>query len=114
MRNGKLVIPEEKSGQGSNSGNINTGNGNSSSGNNSNSNSGGSSSGSNSGNSSSSSGSTTSTGTYVVNRNSGVFHMPSCPSVKRMNASNRMTVSNTSAQELKNAGYDPCDNCNPR
>ena len=89
MRNGKLIIPEETSSQ----------NGNSSS---------------SSGNSSSGSNSTNSNGTYVINKRTGVFHKPNCPSVDRMNSSNRLRVTNTTAQELRNSGYKPCENCNPR
>lgn len=68
-----------------------------------------------SGYSSSSSSSSSSNGKkqrYVVNVNTGVFHYPSCSSVKLMNESNKKYV-RTTRKKLINAGYKPCGNCNP-
>ena len=50
--------------------------------------------------------------TYVYSINSTKFHHPNCPSVKRMNASNRRTVTAT-RQEMLARGFSPCSNCNP-
>lgn len=50
--------------------------------------------------------------TYVYSVNSTKFHHPNCPSVKRMNASNRRTVTAT-RQEMLARGFSPCSNCNP-
>ena len=51
---------------------------------------------------------------YIANMNpdSMKFHYPNCPSVKRMNESNKMYFSGT-RDELINMGYKPCKNCNP-
>ena len=56
--------------------------------------------------------SSTSEGGYIVNRNSHVFHKPNCPSVKRMNESNKI-YSSKSRAELINEGCKTCNNCNP-
>lgn len=55
--------------------------------------------------------SSTSEGGYIVNKNSHVFHKPSCPSVKRMNESNKI-YSSKSRAELINEGCKSCNNCN--
>ena len=47
--------------------------------------------------------SSTSEGGYIVNKNSHVFHKPNCPSVKRMNESNKI-YSSKSRAELINEG----------
>ena len=56
--------------------------------------------------------SSTSEGGYIVNKNSHVFHKPNCPSVKRMNESNKI-YSSKSRAELINEGCKTCNNCNP-
>ena len=56
--------------------------------------------------------SSTSEGGYIVNKNSLVFHKPNCPSVKRMNESNKI-YSSKSRAELINEGCKSCNNCNP-
>lgn len=56
--------------------------------------------------------SSTSEGGYIVNKNSHVFHKPNCPSVKRMNESNKI-YSSKSRAELINDGCKTCNNCNP-
>ena len=56
--------------------------------------------------------SSTSEGGYIVNKNSHVFHKPNCPSVKRMNESNKI-YSSKSRAELINEGCKSCHNCNP-
>lgn len=56
--------------------------------------------------------SSTSEGGYIVNKNSHVFHKPNCPSVKRMNESNKI-YSSKSRAELINEGFKSCHNCNP-
>lgn len=65
-----------------------------------------------SGSSSGNSGSQEGVQTYVYSVNSTKFHHPNCPSVKRMNASNRRTVTAT-RQEMLARGFSPCSNCNP-
>ena len=55
--------------------------------------------------------SSTSEGGYIVNKNSHVFHKPNCPSVKRMNESNKI-YSSKSRAELINEGCKTCNNCN--
>ena len=50
--------------------------------------------------------------TYVVNKNTGKFHYPSCSSVPKIKAKNRMD-SNQTRDELIAQGYIPCKNCNP-
>ena len=58
------------------------------------------------------SGDTPTTVTYVVNKNTGKFHYPSCPSVSKIKAKNRMDSDQT-RDELIAQGYVPCKNCNP-
>lgn len=50
--------------------------------------------------------------TYVINLNSKVFHLPSCPSVGQMKDSNRL-LSDESRAALLAAGYRPCGGCQP-
>ncbi|MGN0256257.1 MAG: DNA/RNA non-specific endonuclease [Chordicoccus sp.] len=49
--------------------------------------------------------------TYIGNANTHVFHRPDCSSVARMSDKNKVTFS--SREEAINAGYDPCEICNP-
>ena len=55
---------------------------------------------------------TPATVTYVVNKNTGKFHYPSCSSVPKIKSKNRMD-SNQTRDELIAQGYVPCKNCNP-
>ena len=55
---------------------------------------------------------TPATVTYVVNKNTGKFHYPSCSSVPKIKAKNRMDSDQT-RDELIAQGYVPCKNCNP-
>lgn len=55
---------------------------------------------------------TPSTVTYVVNKNTGKFHYPSCSSVPKIKAKNHMDSDQT-RDELIAQGYVPCKNCNP-
>ena len=55
---------------------------------------------------------TPATATYVVNKNTGKFHYPSCSSVSKIKAKNRMDSDQT-RDELIAQGYVPCKNCNP-
>lgn len=50
--------------------------------------------------------------TYILNTNSHKFHVPSCPSAKKMSAKNRQEFTGT-RDEVIGMGYDPCGNCNP-
>lgn len=47
---------------------------------------------------------------YIVNVNTGKFHLPDCPSVSSMKEKNKKTVKG-SAEELADQGYSPCGNC---
>ena len=49
---------------------------------------------------------------YIVNTNSGKFHYPGCPSVKKMKESNKWYYTGT-RDELVAQGYSPCGNCKP-
>lgn len=50
--------------------------------------------------------------TYILNTNTHKFHYPGCSSAKRISPKNYAEFSGT-REELINAGYDPCGNCNP-
>ena len=49
---------------------------------------------------------------YVLNISSKKFHLPTCPTIKRMSSKNKRE-SNQSRQELIDEGYIPCKVCNP-
>ena len=49
--------------------------------------------------------------TYIVNVNSGKFHLPGCRDVKKMKESNKMEVTATRQEMLEK--YSPCGHCNP-
>ena len=49
---------------------------------------------------------------YVVNRNTGKFHLPECTSVKAMKESNKKFV-HESREALLAEGYEPCGRCQP-
>lgn len=48
---------------------------------------------------------------YVGNRNTGVFHQPTCSSVGQMNPANRVALGGR--DEAVSQGYRPCGRCNP-
>ena len=48
---------------------------------------------------------------YIGNKNSKVFHYPSCDSVSKMKDKNKVSLS--SRQEAIKKGYKPCARCNP-
>lgn len=48
---------------------------------------------------------------YIGNKNSKVFHLPSCGGVKTMSEKNKVMFS--SRDEALSAGYTPCSSCNP-
>lgn len=50
--------------------------------------------------------------TYIINTNSGRFHLPECQSVQDMKEKNRKEFFGT-REELLDAGYKPCGRCNP-
>jgi DNA-entry nuclease len=50
--------------------------------------------------------------TYIVNTNTGKFHLPDCPSVQDMKEKNKMVYTGD-RQDLIDQGYQPCQNCNP-
>ena len=49
---------------------------------------------------------------YVINTNSGKFHLPTCSSVEDMSPSNRQDYVGD-RQELLDQGYTPCGICKP-
>ena len=49
---------------------------------------------------------------YVVNKNSGKFHLPECDSVKQMKEKNKWYYVGD-REDLIEMGYTPCKNCNP-
>lgn len=49
---------------------------------------------------------------YVVNTNTGKFHLPNCSSVAKIKSSNRMDYTGT-RDSLIAQGYVPCKKCNP-
>ena len=49
--------------------------------------------------------------TYVASVNSDIFHEPSCSEAKKIKEGNKITFS--SRDEALNAGYHPCNFCNP-
>ena len=55
--------------------------------------------------------STSTSGTYIGNSNTHKFHLPSCPSCRKISERNKVTFS--SRDEAINQGYVPCKNCNP-
>ena len=50
--------------------------------------------------------------TYIINKNTGKFHYPDCPSVDLMKESNK-EYSADNRDDLISRGYAPCQNCNP-
>lgn len=50
--------------------------------------------------------------TYICNKNTKKFHIPSCSSVDQMKESNKLAVTLT-REEVIAQGYDPCKRCNP-
>lgn len=50
--------------------------------------------------------------TYIVNTNTGKFHLPDCSSIKTMKDKNKKKMKATKA-ELESRGYEPCGRCNP-
>ena len=49
---------------------------------------------------------------YIVNTNSGKFHLVDCSSVQDMKPANRQEFTG-SRQEMLDKGYTPCGSCNP-
>lgn len=50
--------------------------------------------------------------TYIINRNTGKFHLPTCDSVNDMKESNKIEVT-CDREEIISDGYAPCKRCNP-
>lgn len=50
--------------------------------------------------------------TYILNANTGKFHLPGCRDVKKMKDSNKQEITAT-RQEMLDMGYSPCKHCNP-
>ncbi len=50
--------------------------------------------------------------TFILNKNTDKFHLPSCSSVEDMKAKNRKEYVGTK-EELKKQGYEPCERCMP-
>lgn len=51
-------------------------------------------------------------GTYIINRNTGKFHKPTCSSVARMKEENKEEYTGDRSGLIAQ-GYEPCENCNP-
>ncbi|MBR2742877.1 MAG: DNA/RNA non-specific endonuclease [Clostridia bacterium] len=49
---------------------------------------------------------------YIANKNTGVFHYPSCPSVGKMAEKNKVYLNGTREDAIA-AGYRPCGSCKP-
>lgn len=49
---------------------------------------------------------------YVINVNTGVFHVEGCQYERRMSEGNKQYVTATRSYMLAQ-GYDPCDKCHP-
>ena len=49
---------------------------------------------------------------YVINKSSGTFHTPDCPSVDKMKEKNKEYFTG-SREELIEKGYTPCSRCKP-
>ena len=47
---------------------------------------------------------------YVLNTNTKVYHLPTCPSVYQMSEKNSKAV-DMSSSEIEAMGYRPCGNC---
>lgn len=58
------------------------------------------------------SGSSAEISTYILNTNTMKFHREDCSSVKKMSEKNKAVFEGT-RQEAMDAGYAPCENCNP-
>jgi predicted PP-loop superfamily ATPase len=50
--------------------------------------------------------------TYILNRNTKVFHYPSCSSVSQMSEKNKKSYTGTRDGAIEQ-GYRPCGRCNP-
>lgn len=50
--------------------------------------------------------------TYVLNKNTGKFHYPTCSSVNKMKEKNKEYFEGT-REDAINRGYSPCGNCHP-
>ena len=51
--------------------------------------------------------------TYIINKNSRVFHRPNCSSVKQMSEKNKKTVTQVRREDLMEDGYQRCTRCQP-
>ncbi len=52
------------------------------------------------------------THTYILNTNTGKFHLPGCNQIKKMKEANKSEVESTRSDMIAN-GYSPCAKCNP-
>ena len=50
--------------------------------------------------------------TFIANKNSGVFHLPTCESVEKMKEKNKKELTCTRDEAIAQ-GYTPCKSCNP-
>ena len=49
---------------------------------------------------------------FILNRASGIFHLPDCPSAGRIKERNKASFSGTREEAIA-LGYTPCRNCKP-
>ncbi len=52
------------------------------------------------------------THTYILNTNTGKFHLSGCSQVKKMKEGNKAEIESTRSDMIAN-GYSPCSKCNP-
>lgn len=50
--------------------------------------------------------------TYIINKDSGVFHLSGCPRAKQINSENLGSFTGTRSEAIA-AGYSPCGSCEP-
>ena len=50
---------------------------------------------------------------FVLNVRTGVYHRPTCSSVRKMKEGNKRYISDTTSEQMRAQGYDPCNICNP-
>ena len=49
---------------------------------------------------------------YVLNTNSGKFHLPDCENAASISEKNRLEITQT-LKAMLDAGYSPCGRCHP-
>lgn len=52
------------------------------------------------------------THTYIMNKESAIFHYDTCPDVQNISEENKLSMTGT-REDVMGRGYEPCKNCNP-